>query len=457
MTNTSVERAAATVVDVAAYFEELKERIAANRAFAQIAGRGYVTPSEEIVLRQLQVSYWQSRSALLELMATAQQETPADDSQQHAQFLVGFGAALTLVDAAWFLRSRFSRCPPLVDKLNEADDSLGLPPRTYQTIQRSLTHPRHLWRLLAARATYLRTRAELRRTYVVSPWTELISLIDRRLVRLRPSPQVYLRTRLLVWHDFLTTRLRRDVVGLGLYQIQKYASTLIADRYVRLDHQPALPAEVLGAVVARLRSGDVLVVRKEYALTNYFLPGYWPHAALYLGTHGDLSQIGVGSGPEASGRLTALGGMPHAATGSVLEALKDGVRFRSVDSPLASDSIVVLRPRLDRPLLAAGLRRVLEHEGKAYDFDFDFTHSRRLVCTEVVYRAYDGLGSLVFHLTRHAGRLALPAEGLIRMTLAGQGFDLAGVYSPEEGAEVLIGDRGMRVLAKRTPTRAQTS
>jgi len=34
--------------------------------------------------------------------------------------------------------------------------------------------------------------------------------------------------------------------------------------------------------------------------------------------------------------------------------------------------------------------RGLTHEGKPYNFDFDFTRSGRMVCTQVVYRSYEG-------------------------------------------------------------------
>lgn len=451
MSLTCNTQAAETVVDVAAYFQELQQRIDGSGVPGEIAARGYVTPSEEVLLRQLQVSYWQSRGALLELITAAQTDSAPDPKEQQARFLIGFGAAITLVDAAWFLRSRFGGCPPLEAKLNEEDETLGLPPRTYQTIQQSLTNPSHLWRLLAARSAYLRSRTQFRQQLSESPWSSLTTLIDRRLVRLRPTPSIYLRTRLCVWHDYLATRLRQDFLGLGLYQVQKFASMLISDRSVRLSHCPRLPEEVRDAVLALVQPGDVLVVRKEHALTNYFLPGYWPHAALYLGTPNELAQLGITDASTPVGGADVSSGLQQSSAGSVLEALKDGVRFRSVASPLASDSVVVLRPCLDRSLLAAGLRRVLAHEGKPYDFDFDFTHSRRLVCTEVVYRAYDGLGPLQFRLTRHVGRLALPAEGLIRMALGQQGFDLVGVYSPLEGGEVLRGEPGRDVLAKRTP------
>lgn len=78
----------------------------------------------------------------------------------------------------------------------------------------------------------------------------------------------------------------------------------------------------------------------------------------------------------------------------VLEALKDGVWIRSLTSPFRSNSIAILRPRISTAHVAETLARGLFLEGKPYDFNFDFTHSERLVCTEVVYRAYEEIANL---------------------------------------------------------------
>ena len=42
---------------------------------------------------------------------------------------------------------------------------------------------------------------------------------------------------------------------------------------------------------AVLQPGDVLVTRHDHAFTNLFLPGYWPHAALYLGPGEQLQPL----------------------------------------------------------------------------------------------------------------------------------------------------------------------
>mgnify|MGYP002823385361 CR=1 FL=1 len=110
--------------------------------------------------------------------------------------------------------------------------------------------------------------------------------------------------------------------------------------------------------------------------------------------------------------------------------MKDGVRVRSLASPFKSDAITALRPRLDDGQLAEALARSLFHTGKSYDFDFDFTRSDRLVCTEVVYRSFDGVGDLRFPLVKRAGRMTLSGNDLVQMSLAGQFFDAVAVYAP---------------------------
>jgi uncharacterized protein YycO len=116
-----------------------------------------------------------------------------------------------------------------------------------------------------------------------------------------------------------------------------------------------------------------------------------------------------------------------------------GVRIRSINSPFSSDSAVVLRPRLETAQIAEAIARALSHEGKAYDFDFDFSTSHRLVCTEVIYRAYEGVANIRFDLQRHVSRFALSTSDLLQMALAGLHFEVVAVYATRHSPQIEIG------------------
>ena len=119
--------------------------------------------------------------------------------------------------------------------------------------------------------------------------------------------------------------------------------------------------------------------------------------------------------------------------------MRDGVQIRSLASPFHSDSIVVLRPKLATQEIARGLARGLAHEGKPYDFDFDFTRSDRIVCTEVVFRAFDGLGPIKFPLTRRAGRLTLSGNDLIELGLRRDQLEPIAAYVPQCNPALVTG------------------
>lgn len=161
------------------------------------------------------------------------------------------------------------------------------------------------------------------------------------------------------------------------------------------------------------RPGDIFVTRHDDAVSNLFLPGFWPHAALFLGSPEQRAEHGVKLAPP----LERLASDPF----RFLEAKKDGVRVRPAEETLAVDAFVILRPPLPPDLLAVALGRAMDHHGKPYDFSFDFRKSDRLVCTEVIYRAYHGCGPVSFLLKEISARPCLPAEELIAQALE-QGF-----------------------------------
>lgn len=459
MSKTPTCRHAETVLEIATFLAELKGRALSQPDTQAAIERGYLTPGEELSMRQMQASYWQCRNALFEIILSLD---PGDidpsaetDLEQAANFLTAFTAAGVLIDAAIFLRDRYHHATAIRNKLDEPDPILGVPACMYATVQHSLTKPSNAWRMLQARRNYQTSRAQLVELLPESTYQKLFKLADRLERRLRPSFGTYLKTRLRVWGRYLTNLFRRDVVGQGLFLVQRYVSELLAEVSVKPGHRPCVPEDIRSQLLAALQPGDVFVVRKEFAITNYFLPGYWPHAALYLGSQDDLATLSVDQQPGFAERTRLLAQCPEALPDRlhglrVLEAMKDGVLIRSVDSPLASDSVVILRPQLTAEQVAEGFCRAIVHEGKPYDFDFDFTCSHRMVCTEVVYRAYDGLGPMKFQLQRHAGRMALGAQGLIEMGIAEQGFSVVAVYSPEDSGEILLADSAREVLQRRS-------
>ena len=188
-------------------------------------------------------------------------------------------------------------------------------------------------------------------------------------------------------------------------------------------------SEILSELKPMLRAGDILITRHDDAMSNLFLPGFWPHAALFLGNEEERSQLGLG--PDL---LPGLAGRGY----QCLEAKKDGVLLRPIEETLSVDAFMVLRPRLEQQHRIESLTRALSHEGKLYDFMFDFRRSDRLACTEVIYRSYHGVGSegdpVLFELKYHSGRPCISAEDLIEQALGSGHFHRLAEFGVKQDA-----------------------
>jgi hypothetical protein len=431
-----------TVTHLANYFDELKSAAAELATRVSANTRGYFTTSEEDETRAILISYWQSRNALFDLIQSIRCDVEEDDRDYPEAFVIAFAAALTLVDAARYLREVVEGRPTIRSKLNEPAPQFGIPKNVFDSIQRSLLSARHGWHLYHALQYYEQNTAAISRLTEQDQFRPLLAIIQRLKPRLDVSVAQFTKAKLRTRGDQILRRMAFNLFGRALYGLQKMAGSLVSDKYVRPGHQPNIDEPARTSIGKQLSPGDVLVVRKEYALTNYFLPGYWPHAALYLGDAAARSDLGL------EDKLRALDGQAEGvdASACVLEAMKDGVHVRSMASPFASDSMVVLRPRLSREKIRQGLGRSLAHAGKPYDFDFDFRRSDRLVCTEVVYRALDGLGAVHLPLVSRAGRPTLSGSDLIKIAISGESLDPVLAFAPEWEPDVVSGSAVVPIL-----------
>jgi hypothetical protein len=329
---------------------------------------------------------------------------------------------------AWIAPASRSRL--LRRKLDEADRAGGLPRKSFARLYRATTDPRRLRQLGEALAFYRERREDFAARSSAAPFGDVLRRLDAELTR-APEWTGGWRDR-LGYRWFSIRRRHRSAWKTAVFGLFRGSGSLIAELR-RPSRRPGGPrekritAEWRAAILADVRAGDVFVTRHDDALSNLFLPGYWPHAALFVGDSGE--RLALGMDPRAPGWREAGPDIRF------LEAKKDGVRFRPAGETLAVDQLVVLRPPLAAPDRRAALERAAGHAGKPYDFVFDFRTSDRLACTEVVYRAYHRCGRLEFALTETAGRLCLPAEELISQALE-QGFSVVGVVG--------IGGRGWR-------------
>ena len=432
-----------TVKHLAEYFAELKTTAIQVASTISAVDRGYFTAGEDEKVQAILVSYLQSRGALYDLINDARNyhDLPPDD--RNATFLVGYAGALVLIDAARFLHDLTLDRPIVRRKLNEAVPTFDIAAGSYDRIQRSLIRTRHAWHLYHAMNFFAENEHDLRLFANANSLQPLFDIIDELKGCVDVSLHRFAVTRLRIKGDQTKRRIARTLFQRSMYGIQKFVSSVAADKYVRIGHQPQLPPSVVTALANIVEPGDVFVVRKEFAFTNYFLPGYWPHAALYVGTPNELSDMGIHKDEAVSPRWQQLLSNDELGNRSVVEAMKDGVRIRSWESPLRCDSIVVLRPNVAREHRATAIARAFSHESKRYDFDFDFGRSDRLVCTEVVYRAYEGLGNLKFPLRKRAGRPTLSGADLMEMACDGNGFTPLALYAPHHSGPALCREKDL--------------
>ncbi len=109
----------------------------------------------------------------------------------------------------------------------------------------------------------------------------------------------------------------------------------------------------------------------------------------------------------------------------MIEAVAEGVIFNDLEHLLDThvNRMLVLRPRLSETERAAFVVEVYSYLGDGYDFRFDFADASQQVCTEVIYRALNGKGSIDFALTARAGHETLSADDIANYHLDSEAFD----------------------------------
>jgi hypothetical protein len=216
--------------------------------------------------------------------------------------------------------------------------------------------------------------------------------------------------------------------------IQTGVSEWMGDTKVYRVGKSLISAAQIETLKTNLSPGDVLLERRDWYLSNVGLPGYWPHAALYIGTEterraffadadvqawvrrqgdvgGDLNALLATRYPKAYQKSNTPQEHDHAVR--LLEAMSEGVSFTTLEQSADCDALAVLRPRLSKVEKAQAIVRAFHYAGRPYDFNFDFSTDAELVCTELIYKSYEpanGFTGLKLPTVEMLGRQVTPAN-----------------------------------------------
>lgn len=200
----------------------------------------------------------------------------------------------------------------------------------------------------------------------------------------------------------------RDRVEKDIYEGQSKIATWLGDTRL-VSRPPFISPEQIRVVSERIEPGDIILERRNWYLSNPWLPGFWPHSAMYVGTADDLRKLGIADHPSVRKHFeTFTKPDKYGHYYRVIEAVSEGVVLSTLEHSAHADYVAVLRPRVTVEGKARAITRAFEHLGKPYDFNFDFDDTGKLVCTQLVYLSYEGM--LRFELKRIMGRRTLPAN-----------------------------------------------
>jgi 1-acyl-sn-glycerol-3-phosphate acyltransferase len=400
--------------NIVAGVESLETRtLAIMKEFASGKRNWYRQADDDAVRAEL-LAYVNYRAALLRIVWKYQDyEHVGDETLRLRAFLASYTAASVLYEASVKFVTLFANAPDAVRKLNEAEPLWNIPPGLFDTVRGSLADPENRRLMQRAQAFYRLHRDGFARLNLTSP-----SPFDQFHAAIAKSEKTIQQSTLVALSAGAATPFTeaRDTGKEAIYRAQMFISSWVGDTKVREPHggKSLIRSEHLNELTGKLKPGDLMLERRNWFLSNAFLPGYWPHAALYVGTAEDLRRLGLDRDPRVRKhweKFLTRDDKGHERV--IIEAISEGVVFTSMEHSVGeADAAAFLRPNLSEERIKEVIARAFSHAGKPYDFEFDFFSTDKLVCSEVVYRAFDGDISLP--LVNVMGRKTLPPIEIVR-------------------------------------------
>ena len=276
-------RALTTIAPLLVTRPEIESVIEQN---TEAVERGYFLPNEDEQVRELFSRYLTTRAALNSVLDDMRPLTIAELKQiqpRHPEvFLVSFCTAVLLTRSGRFLVDQCRGKKVIWRKLDEAEPRYGIPKKQFTQVYRSLTSVRNNLFFNDAVRYYQAHKSQLTALQSNPVLKPIVKLLIERDDFLKNGKSELVKKRLKFRIHSLIRRHHSGFknVTFGLFKV---SGSLIAELRMKWKRK-RVTSGVQRKLAKLLKPGDVIITRHDDAASNLFLPGFWPHGALYVGT-----------------------------------------------------------------------------------------------------------------------------------------------------------------------------
>lgn len=429
-----------TIQAIAPHLGELDSEFAKLPRAAEI-DRDFFNAQETEEFETLLFQFLAMQSTLWDIVNSyggLEADFPADEIETKAH-VISITATLMMASHTAFVVAHFAGEPLAIKQLNEVYYRSEIPFGSYDRMRENVTLPDLLESVTQTKLSYAREMADSQSALAI------LSINDEEyasLIKQIPYLQATAETRLQQVSRYFPSH--RNAVEITRKDKQKQHKTLYAMRSFLFKEVSRLKDPSAHVVTFTntqkqeifnlLKPGDLILTYTAGYMSDVFIPGVFKHGITYIGTADDRKSLGLSADAlppnerfddsKLSANLQVLT-LPDGSRADMIEAVAEGVIFNNLEHILDThiNRMLVLRPRLSDAERAGFLVEVFSYLGDGYDFRFDFADASKQVCTEVIYRAINGKGSINFSLTERAGHETLSADDVANYHLNSKAFD----------------------------------
>ena len=388
----------------------------------QLAEKGYLDAASVQALKAATKQHQQIRETLIQIAEHHQPWLNDNSIPMQARIkgiMLSLSAALTAFDNYLFAIYRFQQHRHLRRIINAEDSAYFL--ESQQLLQAGLEYYSlsNYHSIKKAIKFYQHNAPKLQHK------TDDIVFIEQLIEQSPHYKLLQQRTIFQLFADKLNlyTRITRDTVDwigdestYGISKLFGNLAGLVATRKGLLFDKKNQHIEIR----KQLKAGDILLEKTPFRLTDSLIPGYWGHAAIWLGSEEELKALGIWNDDRIRPYHTNI-----REGKQIIEAVRSGVHLSSLNEFLNIDDLAVLRKKqLSDIEKRHVIFNALAQLGKGYDFNFDVETSDRIVCSELVYMAYT---QTLWPTEKTLGRYAISPNHIAEKTVAGD-FLLVKLY-----------------------------